>query len=175
MSSKSKAIPDTETYRTLVDSLAILTDHTNQLAALEAMLQTSFTELVDVHRDEYAILQSGISESEASIKLLAGLHPEWFETVKTIKTPYGTVGYRSSTKLEIDNEELTIALIERLGEDAAIYLRQRQFLNLEALETLDDGDLKKLRVRRVTSDKCTVTPAKVDLGKAVKKAVPATV
>lgn len=172
MSAKTKVtnIPDAVTYRALVDDLAILTDATAHFAALESNLQLAWTEIVDRHRDEYAILQSTISEHEAAVKLVAMQHPEWFEVIKTLKTPYGTVGFRSATKLEVPNEELSIALIER-ALDSEIYLRTRKFLNLEALESLEDFQLKGLQITRVTTDKCTVTPAKIDLGKAVKKAV----
>jgi hypothetical protein len=86
--------------------------------------------------------------------------------------PYGTVGFRTATKLDVPNEELTIALLERYT-DADIYLRSRKFLNLEALETLSDSKLLDLKIQRITADKLTVTPAKIDLGKAVKKAAEA--
>ncbi|MEO5915603.1 MAG: host-nuclease inhibitor Gam family protein [Luteolibacter sp.] len=168
---KSITIPDAETYRTLVDDLARLTDASSQLAALEISTQMEWTEIMDRHRDEYAILQTEISETEAAIKAVTNAHPEWFTEVKTLKTPYGSIGYRSATKLDVPNEEFTIALIELKGESHAVYLRPRKFLNLEALETLTDGELAEFKITRVTSDKCTVTPAKVDLGKAVKKAV----
>lgn len=171
MSAKIKAenIPDAVTYRELVDRLAMLTDATNQFAALDATVQQELAAVVDGVRDEYSILQSSISEQEAAIRLIALQHPEWFEAVKTLKTPYGTVGFRAATKLEVPNEELTLALIERLP-DPELYLRTRKFLNLEALETLEDFALKGLHIQRVTADKLTVTPAKLDLGKAVKKA-----
>lgn len=172
---KNENIPDAATYRELVDHLAMLTDATNQFAALDAGIQQEVAALIDTARDEYSILQNSISEHEAAIKLIALRHPEWFATVKTLKTPYGTVGFRSATKLEVPNEELSIALIERLP-DADLYLRSRKFLNIEALESLENFQLSGLRIERVTADKLTVTPAKIDLGKAVKKAAePATV
>lgn len=166
---KNDNIPDAATYRELVDHLALLTDASNQFAALDAGIQTEIAAVVDSVRDEYSILQSAISEHEGAIRLIALKHPEWFTAVKTLKTPYGTVGFRAATKLEVPNEELSIALIERRPE-GEIYLRSRKFLNIEALETLSDGDLKTLHIERVTADKLTVTPAKIDLGKAVKKA-----
>ena len=166
---KNENIPDAETYRELVDHLAMLTDASNQFAALDAGIQMEIAAVVDGVRDEYSILQSAISEHEAEIKAIAVAHPEWFTAVKTLKTPYGTVGFRAATKLEVPNEEVTIALLERC-QDADIYLRSRKFLNIEALEMLTDGELKALKIERVTADKLSVTPAKIDLGKAVKKA-----
>jgi hypothetical protein len=95
-------------------------------------------------------------------------HPDWFAKTKTLKTPYGTVASRTSTKLEIPSEEVTIALLEARGAEAEPYLRTRKFLSVESLETLDDLELARLKLRRVTSERITVTPAKLDLGKAVK-------
>lgn len=169
---KSEAIPDAATYRELVDHLAMFTDATNQFAKLDADIQMEITAMMDGVIDDYSILQTAISEHEAAIKLIALQHPEWFLAVKTLKTPYGTVGFRAATKLEVANEEMTIALIERQPEPE-LYLRSRKFLNLEALESLEDFQLKGLHIQRVTADKLTVTPAKIDLGKAVKKAAEA--
>lgn len=167
---KTASIPSAETYRHLVEDLAALSDLTTQLQEMENDLQALWIEQIDRRREDYSILQSGIAEHAARVCAVAEANPEWFATVKTLKTPYGTVGFRSSTKLELSNEELTIALIERMGEAGEIYLRRRAFLNLEALETLEDAELKKLKIFRITTDKCTVTPAKIDLGKAVKSA-----
>ena len=158
-----------ESYTNLVNLLAIYTECTTRMGELENAVQEAYLDIIDENRKLYASLQNKISESEAAIKLAALQHPEWFQSIKTLKTPYGTVGFRSATKLEVPNEELTIALIERL-EDADLYLRTRKFLNLEALESLEDFALKGLQISRVTADKCTVTPARIDLGKAVKKA-----
>lgn len=166
---KNITIPDAELYRELVDQLAMFTDASNQFAALDAQIQQECAAVVDSVRDEYAILQNSISEHEASIKAIATAHPEWFEGIKTLKTPYGTVGFRAATKLEVPNEEMTIALLERC-QDSDVYLRTRTFLNIEALELLTDSELAALKIQRVTADKCTVSPAKLDLGKAVKKA-----
>lgn len=167
---KSDITLDAETYRDLVEQLAMLTDATNQMAKLDAAVQEEITAIMDGVIDDYSILQSSISEHEAAVKTIALAHPEWFQGTKTLKTPYGTVAFRSATKLEIPNEEFTIALIERLA-DADLYLRTRKFPNLESLEALQDSELTALRIDRVTADKLTVTPARVDLGKAVKKAI----
>jgi len=166
---KNMPIPSDAEYANLVDLLALHTEATTRMGELENAVQEAYLAIIDENRKLYASLQSMISDSEAAIKLSALQHPEWFQAVKTLKTPYGTVGFRSATKLEVANEEMTIALIERLP-DAELYLRTRKFLNLEALEMLEDFALKGLKIARVTSDKCTVTPAKIDLGKAVKKA-----
>jgi hypothetical protein len=174
MSAKQKpeSTIDAATYRELVEHLAMFTDTTNQMAKLDADIQMDLTAIMDGVIEDYSILQTAISEHEAAVKTIALAHPEWFATVKTLKTPYGTVGFRTATKLDVPNEELTIALLERYT-DADIYLRSRKFLNLEALEMLSDSQLLDLKIQRITADKLTVTPAKIDLGKAVKKAAEA--
>ena len=60
--------------------------------------------------------------------------------------------------------------LELRGEAAKPFLRQRTYLSLEALEALDDGELRQLKVARVTTEKITISAAKVDLGKALKAA-----
>lgn len=155
-------------YSRIVGLLARLTEATNNMIALEACVQAAYLDIVDEHRAFYTELQETISEAEEQVKTMAGLHPEWFLAAKTIKTPYGTVAIRATTKLEVANEELSIALIER-QLDSDLYLRSRKFLNIEALESLDDASLQALQIARVTTEKCTVTPAKANLGAAVKK------
>ena len=77
---------------------------------------------------------------------------------------------RKTTKLEIPNEEATILLIKQRfdGEKAADFVRSAEALDLEALEKLDDRELKALRIKRVTDDSISLREAKIDLGKAVK-------
>lgn len=155
-----------EDYRTLVDELATLTDAHNRLAALDARFQEAHAELVaEMFRADYAELQEAVAAARERVETLALKHPEWFEKSKTVKTPFGSVAFRSTTKLEVRNEEMTLALADGLGKPELV--REKRELNREALETLDDGELKALKVKRVTSEKCTITPAKVDLGKAV--------
>lgn len=162
--------PDNNTYKNLVDLLAIFSDASNQVAALQASVEESYLGLVDSHREEYAALQKVLADAEASIRFIAAANPDWFIDPKTLKTPYGTVAFRSVTKLLIPNEEASILLLEKLFDenDRATFLRQSIELNREALETLDDATLKKLRITRTNETSCTVKPAKVDLGKAVK-------
>ena len=157
-------------YKNLVDLMALHADASNRLDAMEAALQEKFIGLVDDIRTEFAKLSLVVSESQAAIEEIALLNPEWFFRAKTIKTPYGSVGFRKTTKLVVKNEEVSILLIEQRGPEASEkYIRSRKELNLEALEQLDDADLRKLRISRETSESCTVKAAKLDLGKAVKK------
>jgi hypothetical protein len=104
--------------------------------------------------------------------LLISAHPEWFQDKKSIKTPYGSVGFRSTTSLDVPNEEASIILIEQLCKDdeKAQYLRKETTLNREALELLSDAELRQFRIKRLKEESCTVKPLKLDLGKAVKEA-----
>lgn len=165
---------NTDDYTKLTTELSRYTKLSNCLARIEADFQDAITDLIgQVFRDEFATTQAELSEVEARIETLAIRHPEWFAKSKTIKTPFGSVASRSTTKLDVPNEEATIALLELRGQQAEPFLRTRKYLSLESLEALDDGELKQLKLARVTTEKITISPAKVDLGKAVKKAAEA--
>lgn len=157
-------------YKDLVDFLAILTDGTARLAALELDLQNEYIEAVDERREDYAAIQEAIGKAETVIRDLALQHPEWFAEAKTITTPYGKVQSRTSTKLEIANEDVTLALLKQLGPDSAPFIRTTEEINREALEALPDDELARIRVKRVTAENVTITPHKPNLGKAVKQA-----
>lgn len=162
---------ETDDYTKLTAALADYTERKNRLAVIEAGFQEAIQELIgECYREDFMEHADALGETEATIELLALRHPEWFEKTKTIKTPFGSVATRSSTKIEVPNEDATIALIELRGEAGEPFLRTRKYLSIEALEALDDFELKRLKCRRVTSEKITITPAKVDLGKTVKKA-----
>jgi phage host-nuclease inhibitor protein Gam len=157
-------------YKDLVDAQAIHTEATNRMAKLEAELQDDYLDAIDGRRKEYTDLQDALAKSEQTIKDIATMHPEWFAEVKTVTTPYGSVQSRSGTKLEVANEEVTIALLQQLGPDAAPFLRTSVELNLEALESLPDEELARVRIKRVTGESLIVKPAKPNLGKAAKAA-----
>ena len=164
---------DTTDYQNLIDLLAIIADATNRLDQMQASLQEEHIAMVDERRKDYAALQETITRSSAAIDLLVFAHPEWFsEKRRSIKTPYGTVAIRRSTKLDVPNEEASVLLVEKhcSEEEAAAYLRTEKVLNLEALEKLTDAQLRQFRITRVTDDNLKITPAKIDLGKAVQQA-----
>jgi hypothetical protein len=178
MSDKNTAVPDAQSYKNLVDLMALHAEGVNRLAELENEFLQEYLAMVDTRRKEYADLQQKIADSQEGIELAATLNPQWFEKSKTLKTPYGTVAFRKTTKLNVKNEEVSIVLIEQftelLGdkekEVAESYIRTNKELDLEALEKLSDAELKKFRITRETTESCTVKAAKIDLGKAVKKA-----
>jgi len=166
------ALPaDTSThYKDLVDGLAILTECANRLASLETKIKDCYIDAVDEHRKEYAALQEALEKADNAVKDIAGLHPEWFADKKTITTPYGSIQSRSTTKLVVENETETIRLLKQLGPDAAVFVRTKEELDLEALEKLPDAELARILVTRVTTESLTAAPAKLNLGKAAKAA-----
>lgn len=160
----------TESYHKLTEELGAYTRLSNQLAEIEARFQAAITELIsECYRDEFQELTEQLQAVEARIELLALKNPDWFEKTKTVKTPFGTVASRATTKLDVENEEATIAILELRGEQGKPFLRERKYLSIESLEALDDAELQRLKVRRVRTEKITISPAKVDLGKALKK------
>lgn len=160
----------TDDYTKLTDALQAHTATTNELAEIEASFQKAIQELIgECYRANFQALQEQLTKTEEAIELLTLRHPEWFVKTKTLKTPFGSVATRKTTKIDVPNEEATIALLELRGPAAEPFLRTRKYLSIEALEALDDGELAQLKLRRVTTDKITITPAKVDLGKTLKK------
>lgn len=169
---KSNTLPSDQTaaFKDLVNAMALITEASNRLGKLENELQEEYIGLVDARRKEYTFLQSTISKGEQAAEAIALMNPQWFETVKTVTTPYGSVKSRTTTKLEVANADVSIALLQQLGLESAPFLRVETTLNLEALEGLTDDELARVRIKRVTKENITTKPATVDLGKAVKAA-----
>ena len=159
---------DTNDYSNLANLLSVHTEAAIRLAEIQSQADSTLMESLDELKPEHVQAQTALEESEAAIKLLAKSHPEWMDG-RSIKTPYGTVRFTRSTKIEVANEEATITLIRATYLDGAdVYLRVATELNLETLELLPEADLAKLGLSRVTTDSVSVKPAKVDMGKASK-------
>lgn len=169
---------DNEDFKNMCALLAVFSEGSARLKAMEGEMNSLLLDLIDDKKDEYAELQQAVTEAETALEVIARKHPEWFTEKRSIKTPFGAVKFSRSTSLEIKNEELSIALVRSLlisgsaepevGE--ATYIRQVEKLDIEALEKLDDGVLKELKIKRVSKDNFAVVAASVDLGKAVKEA-----
>ena len=66
---------------------------------------------------------------------------------------------------------ISVLLIQNAGEEQATkFLRAKTEVNREALEGLTDEELKPFRIKRVHDQSFKVTPATLDMGKAVKDA-----
>lgn len=161
---------ETKDYKNLISLLSIGAEATARMDELQNSLHQAWLEMVDTMRTEYAKLQNTIASAEQAIEDAADLNPQWFKKQKSLKTPYGTVSYRKTTKLEVPNEEVSILLLEQLGQDGLPFLKTEKKLVLEALEKLDDQELERLRLRRATTQSFSVKYAKPDLGKAVAAA-----
>jgi hypothetical protein len=104
-------------YKNLVDLQALHSEAHARLAELEADLQREYLDLVDNHRPEYAEIQSKITEAETALEILARAHQDWFGWSRaSVKTPYGVVKFHKGSKLEADDEEVSILLIEQAHE-----------------------------------------------------------
>jgi ribosomal protein L31 len=170
MNKTLKALEKSLEYKNLVDLQAVHAEATRQIAEITTRVQESYLEIVDGVRDEYALAQSAITETEAALEIIARKHPEWFSEKRSVKTPYGVVKFHKSTSLQIDSEELTILLIKSEFIEPDLYIVESEKLNLEALEDVPDEELKRIRVTRIVTDNFSVKAATIDLGKAVKKA-----
>lgn len=164
--------PPLSDYENLLSLVAVYTEASNRIDELNVSANKELLEIVEENREEFAKLQETAAEAEKAIELLMLRHPEWTEKKKSIKTAFGTVKSTASTKLQIPNEELTLALIAREPHinpefKPDDYIRTEHKLNLEALETCDDATLARFKIQRVTTENISVTPAKVDLGKAI--------
>lgn len=128
---------------------------------------------IDGEKSEYAAAKSVRDEAEAEIKVIVGRHPEWLDG-RSIKTPFGSVEFRSGSKIVVANPEATVALIDAVhGRPGSEWkpdqlVRTERTPNLDALHVLTDDQLAKIGARREKTESVTVKRAKVDLGKKGK-------
>lgn len=167
---KTAPAADQAEFTNLVNLLSIGAEAHARLGELENTLQQAWIDMVDGLRKDYAELQATLATTEEAIRDAVDLNPQWFAKQRTLKTPYGQIAFRKSTKLLVKNEEATIILLEQLGPEAAVFIRERKELDLEALEKLPDEELERVRVKRQTTETMSVKYAKPDLGKAVAAA-----
>lgn len=180
MNTKTKTEPldkNSADFKNLVDLLAVFTEATNRLAALETDTNKELMDLLDEHRAEYAQAQQAATEAEAALETIALRHPEWFQSRRSVNTPYGSVKFHAATKLEIPNEEATLARLELLAArnpefKVANYVRTKIECDKETLAKLDDATLATLGIQRVPDDNFSVKPAKVKMGKALEAPAP---
>lgn len=158
-------------FRNLINLMSVFSESTHRVSEMESAINSELLNMMDEMKKEYSDLQRAMTEAETAIELIARRHPEWFKSKKSVATPYGTLSFRKTTKLEVPNEEASVLLVEQADDlPSEEYLRQETTLNLEALEKLDDAVLRRLRIRRVTDDSFSVKAARVNIGKAVKEA-----
>lgn len=143
----------------------------NKLEALEVAINVGAQSAAMASALDYVVLQEQVAKLDADLKALFEVHPEWRGDKKSVATPYGTVEQRTATELRVENPAATVALIESFMPAAAKdYLHITKEPNLEALERFSNDELAKLGIKRVTTERVTVKPAKVNVAKAVKAA-----
>ncbi|HEX7861832.1 MAG TPA: host-nuclease inhibitor Gam family protein [Verrucomicrobiae bacterium] len=183
MKAKKIQLPQTEEFQSLINLLAVYSEATNQLSNLQSVANDHLMEVLDDLRPQYAELQGKLLEAESAMEIIARKHPEWFNDKKTIKTPYGAISLKSSTALDVSNEEAVLVRIEleaqrrfpapaqkaERDEFIAKFVRSEQRLNKEALEGEEDAFLKQLGVARVQKQNFSAKPAALDMGKAVSE------
>jgi uncharacterized protein YjiS (DUF1127 family) len=169
--------PSTD-YQLFLETFAVFTAATRDLAELDASIQKETDELIEGHKKEYLAATAAVKDAEDALKQWALLHPEWFNGKKSLTTPDGTLSKRVTKALDIENEALTTRLIlarfapelklaELLGA-AAEFLHVEIKPDREALEKLNDAELKDLGIKRSVSEAITPKPRKLDLGKAME-------
>jgi hypothetical protein len=137
-----------------------------KLAEMQSTFDAAFADGLAGINEDYIAHKTTRDEAEVEIKSLAAAHPEWKDG-ETIKTPFGTIQFRHTSKLEVANEERTLGTLALTAPEMAEKLtRTETTLNREALESLPDETLELLGVKRTTTSSITVKPARVDLGKA---------
>jgi hypothetical protein len=159
----------TEDYTNLVELIAVVAEAEQRLGEMQSGIDLELRVAVDEHKADYIALQLKKAEAEASIETLARKHPEWFEKAKTVKTIYGSVKLTETSALEVPNAAVSVRLIEACGE-ADVYLRVAKELDKEMLEGLTDDELARFGIIRKRGESCKITPAKVNLGQAIKSA-----
>jgi hypothetical protein len=174
MSAKTNTqVADAPDYKNLIDLMAIFSEATARKDELENDLHQAWLDLVDARRKDYSKLQASLANAEEGIRFLAETNPQWFAKARSLKTPYGTVSFRKGSKLQVTNEEVSIVLLEQLGQEGLPFLKTEKHLVLEALEKLDEKELERLRIKRVETETFAIKTAKPDMGKAVANAAKA--
>lgn len=146
-----------------------------ELQKLEVEINSGAQKAMESKAVDYVVLQEVLSGYDRELKSLFEKYPEWRGDKKSVSTPYGSVEQRTATELEVENPALTVALIKARGQtdktfNPPDFLHVEEEPNLEALERLDADALGKLGVKRVSTERITVKPAKVNVAKAVKAA-----
>lgn len=147
----------------------------NQIEQLEVNMNKASQEAMKLDTTDYVVLHETLNLLDGQIKALFARHPEWRPgDSKSVKSPFGSVEQRTAKELDAPNPAMTVSLIEARGATdpefkAADYLHIDKKPNLEALERLNDDELAKLGVSRVSTEKVTVKPAKVKIDKKAGK------
>jgi phage host-nuclease inhibitor protein Gam len=181
---KTIELPQTPDFQKALDLLEALGEATDEITNITAITNNHLRSVLRDIKPKYAHNQERATIAEQLLETLCRKHPEWFEQQKTLKTLFGTLSLRSSTELEVPNEDAAIARLERdafarfPGDDKvaeykraeylARYTRTKIGLNKEALEREDNTFLSLLGISRVTKENFSAKPASINLAKATE-------
>ena len=163
------AAPRVGDFEAVINLLAVLGEANRQLDTLKSEIESRYLGIVSPLRGQYAKLQATVSETEAALEVIARRNPQWFDDKKSVATPYGAVKFKSSSELVIADENVTIQLIQALGNPTEM-LRTVLVPNKEALEKLGNDELARLGILRKAKENFSADTDVIDLGKAVKAA-----
>ena len=168
----SETLPTDAAFAEVVNLMALGSDAASRLQEIEAEANAALLEMIDEFKEEYAQCQAAVAKVEAALETHCRSHKaDWFAKQKSIKTPYGKVAFREGASLFVRDDEATVRLIKAVhGEAGQSFLRTVEVPDLEALEKLDDEELKAVLVRRVRKDVFSFTPAKIEFGKVAQEA-----
>lgn len=160
-------------FERLVELQQLFAQSDTALDQVQVDADRALSATTDRAKQSYAAAKTLRDEAEAEIRTLVGRHPEWLDG-RTIRTPYGSIEFRKSSKLEVASDEATVALIDAIYTRPGATHRPDQLVrtvrepNLEVLDTLSDDELKKVGIVRKSTESITVKRAKVELGKKGK-------
>lgn len=165
-----EAPPTDAAFQHFTKFLALYNDKSWELATIQAQIEGAVLRVVEMHRDRFADLQQGLLWAGEMVEALARENPQWFGAGKTLRTPYGTVKFTAATRVMITtNETAVITAVEQIHDEGQgvpnPFLRRRVELNLEALAGLPEDILRDLGLARVTDDRFSFKPLRVDVGK----------
>lgn len=177
MNTSSTSPCDAQDFARLVDLQQQFSAATLELERIEGLMSRDALNAARAFGEDYIIWQERAAELEKQLNMLFTNHPEWrVGDAKSVKTPFGSVEQRKTSKLEVPNEKATVALIKQRALTDPRFADQKMFLhveespNLEALEAFTDDVLAELGITRLRTEKITVKPAKVQAAKVAKAA-----
>jgi len=167
----------------------LLSEYSRLNAALElaeAEIKTIQLAAAQELLPRHAAAKVALSDLEASLRKISDAHYEsLFPDAKkrTHATPFGSLEYRKSTKLEVEDEEksmlrIKVASTNELARESEGFkprftaeqlIRTREELNLEALGELDDATLAMFAITRARKDNFKIVPFTMASDKPAKK------
>jgi hypothetical protein len=161
-------------FSLLVKLLSRFSRATNALAKMQTRVDKAQLDAVSRHAGKYARLQLMLAKMGEELEQLARQHPEWFpKEQRHVKTPSGKVSMHESTALVVENEDITLSLLDQKAKqdetfDTSLYINVKRSPNLNTLGTWTDEQLASVGIKREKKDNFKVEAATVKMDKALK-------